>query len=143
MRALLWSARGRAAIAAFRQTRDAGYLGEAGRCARRLAREGAPFCESEAIYLRAAIAYGQGDPARAIALLHECDRVGDRAGLVLNQLGVRRALGLLIGGDQGAALIQQLLSFGGAQGLRRPERLTAVFAPGFEDVYTPTRALNP
>ncbi len=135
MRALLWSARGRAAIAAFRQTRDASYLREAGRWARRLARERAPFCTSESISLRAAIAHGEGDLVRALALLEEAERAGELSGLVLNQLGVRRARGLLLGGDQGATLIAEITAFGEAHGIKRPDRLSAVFAPGFEDVF--------
>ncbi|MCA9675946.1 MAG: AAA family ATPase [Myxococcales bacterium] len=132
MRSLLWSVRARAMVAASHQDGDRRRLRKILKIARRIDREGVDYCRAEAAMLRAAVAHLEGDRARTLALLATGIELAERANLVLNQVAMRRARGLLIGGDEGAALIAEADAFIRSQGLRRPEGVTAVFAPGFD-----------
>jgi hypothetical protein len=132
LRVLMWGGRGRAAIAAFVQSGDRAHLREAQGCARRLAREDVTYARCERLTLLAAIARGEGHTERALVLIDQAIAASAEAVLPLTQEAQRHAKGLLIGGDEGAALVHDALGFGRGQGLLRPERLSAVFAPGFE-----------
>jgi hypothetical protein len=131
MRAIFWSVRARAMIAATRQDGDHARLAQVERIARRLDREGVDYCQAEAIVLRAAIRHIQGDDAGAIPLLAEAEAIFGQADLAPNHHATRRARGLLLGGDEGAALIRAADEFNTGQGVRRPDRVANVFVPGY------------
>ncbi len=133
LRVLMWGGRGRSAIAAYVQSRDRAHLRDANRCARKLAREDVIYAQGESLTIRAAVARAEGDLAGALALLEQAITASTAACLPLNTEAQRHARGLLLGGDEGAALVADALRFGRDQGLLRPEKLSAVFAPGFKD----------
>lgn len=131
LRGLLWSVRGRALIAATAQDGDTSRLTEAAAIAKRLTRERVGYCDSEAAVLRAGIAHMRGNADEALRLLQEAERLSKAADLVLNHHAIRRARGLVLGGDQGAALVREADNWFFSCGLRRPAGVAAVFAPGF------------
>jgi hypothetical protein len=131
MRAILSSIRARSMLSAIAQDGDVSRLRRVEKIARQLDREGAPYCAAEAIMLRAGIAHHTGDSARAIALLQAAEDAYRGVDLVLNERAVRRARGVLVGGDEGAALIKAADAPLAEQGVRRPDRVGEVFAPGF------------
>jgi hypothetical protein len=131
LRGLLWSVRGRAMVAATCQDGDRRRLRGIHSIVRRLERERVAYCTSEASMLRAAAAHLAGDTTTAIALLERADVESHEANLVLNNTAVRRARGLLLGGSEGAALVDAADAYCRDQGLLRPDRVAAVFAPGF------------
>ena len=142
LRVVFLSLRARAMILASHQDGDRRRLRAIAAIARRIDREGVLYCQSEAAMLRAAVAHLQGDRAAAIALLARADELSARSGLGLSNLAVRRARGVLLGGAEGAALIAEADAICVGQGLRRPEGVAAVFAPGFAPGAT-MRALPP
>jgi eukaryotic-like serine/threonine-protein kinase len=134
LRGLLWSVRARALIAATAQDGDKSRLAEAAAIAKRLDRERVGYCVSESAMLRAAIAHMRGNDDEALRLLGEAEHLALRADLVLNHHAIRRARGLVLGGDEGAALVRTADDWFRSCGLRRPEGVAAVFAPGFGSV---------
>jgi hypothetical protein len=125
---------GRIQIAvAWTEKNPASYLKAAERTAVRLAREKRPDARSLAKLIRAGIANRKGDLDKTKQLLEEA-----LSGLTACELGLfaaaaRRRLGQLIGGDQGKALITEADRWMTAQGIRKPHRMAAVYAPGFAD----------
>jgi hypothetical protein len=109
------------------------YLAAAGRDARRLEREKMAWGEGLARLIRAGVAAGRGDTPGAVSRLNAAV-----AGLEANDMrypaaGARRRLGALLGGDEGRALIAEVNSWMTSQGIRNPDRFTAMLAPGFRD----------
>ena len=100
LRVLLWSDRGRAAVAAFVETGHRSHLREAAKCAARLAREDVSYARSERFALQAAVARGEGDLERALSLLDQAIAASADAQLVLNHVAQRHAKGMLVGGDE-------------------------------------------
>lgn len=131
LRGLLWSVRARSLIAATVQDGDKSRLGAAAAIAKRLDRERVGYCVSEAAMLRAAIAHLRGNAEEALRLLEEAEKLSLGADLVLNYHAIRRARGLVLGGDEGSALVRGADEQFVACGLRRPAGVAAVFAPGF------------
>ncbi|HSN29414.1 MAG TPA: AAA family ATPase, partial [Kofleriaceae bacterium] len=132
LRALLTSVRARAMITAVCQDGDKSRLRHVLGYARRLERERVGYCTAEATMLRAAVAHLSGDTTTAVTLLERADVESKQANLVLNNVAVRRARGVLIGGSEGAALIEESDAYCRGEGIQCPERVTAVFAPGFD-----------
>ena len=81
--------------------------------------------------LRAQIAHLAGDADGALAALDAAmhDAAATESGLV--EQAAKRAKGLLIGGDEGAALIAEVDAHLGEQGVRAPAKLCRVYTPGF------------
>ncbi len=131
MRSILWMVRARALVAATQQDGDRARLPRIAAIAKRLDREGVDYCRAEALTLRAAIRHAEGDDAGAIALLAGAEALFGQADLAPNQQATRRARGVLLGGDEGAALVRTADEFNTGQGVRRPDRVAAVFVPGF------------
>ncbi|HEX6834951.1 MAG TPA: hypothetical protein VF334_00185, partial [Polyangia bacterium] len=115
---------GRAALAA-------GDLGEAARAAKKLAREKMAWSAPLAALLAAGVARTGGDLAQARTSLDEAARGFDAADMALWEAVARRQLGLLVGGDEGAALVAAADAFLRAQSVRDPGRVAATLAPGF------------
>src|SRR5262249_5193282 len=82
---------------------------------------------------RAGAAYLLGAPERSAALLEEAIRGFDANGMQLHAACARRRLGALRGGSEGNALIAVGDRFMREQTIVRPDRFTAMLAPGFPD----------
>jgi len=80
-----------------------------------------------------AIAHLQGDEAGAIARLREALPLLEAAAMPSTAAIVRWRLGQLLGGDQGAALIDDARAWMRAKGVVRPDRFVAATLPGFSD----------
>jgi hypothetical protein len=81
--------------------------------------------------LEAAVEVLRGRPDAAVALLRSV--VADSAArerLPVYDMCARRALGELLGGDEGAALVKQADAFLGARGAIEPRHFVATTAPG-------------
>ena len=86
------------------------------KCARKLAREDVAYARSERFVLLAAVARAKGDLERSVAHLDQAIAASTEAELGLSLVAQRHAKGLLVGGDEGAALVRR-----GARVRTRPE----------------------
>lgn len=104
----------------------------AGRHASALAREHMPWIDPFAPLVRAGVHAVRGDDAGARRLLVEAAERFDRVDLGLYAAAARRRLGTLTGGDEGRELVARADAFMRAQGIPKPDRVTAALAPGFD-----------
>ena len=131
MRIQMFHLRAACAIQAGVATRSNRLLQVAKRDARRLERERAPWARPEAQVIDAALAVLRGNRAVAVNLLGKaaahCETLGR------GQFGypARRQQGLLMGGDEGRQIVALAESSMIQQGIRNPERWTALHVPGF------------
>ena len=58
----------------------------------------------------------------------------EACGMELFAAATRRQLGRLLGGDEGRTLIARADTWMAGQAIRRPDRMTACLAPGFEEI---------
>ncbi|WP_437970524.1 AAA family ATPase [Sorangium sp. So ce260] len=100
---------------------------DAARLEREVRRDGAPL----AALLRAGIARLRDRPSEAIVQLGAAARGFDAVDMALHGACARRGRGELLGGDVGRALIAQADAAMAQQGVRRPERWTSLYLPGF------------
>ncbi len=119
--------RGRLALAAPLPAPD-----EAERRAAHLEGEGPPYARAFGRLLRAGVAVSRAAPSEAVRFLRDAVTVAEEDGFGLIAALARRRLGALLGGDEGAALVAAADAFMTGEGIRRPERIAAVYAPGFE-----------
>ena len=97
---------------------------------RALAGEAMPWSDPLAELLRAGLAAVDGERERAAAAA-EAALVGLRAAdMALHAAAAARQLGVLRGGDEGEAARGRADAWMRAQGVRRPDRLAALLAPG-------------
>jgi len=89
--------------------------------------------EAKAALLSAGIAATRGQPAAAVEHLTTAVTVFRRRGMALWHAVAQRRWGSLVGGAEGAAAIAAADSWMNGQGITRPERITAVLAPGFSE----------
>ncbi len=108
-------------------------LKQAGRVARRLRREGLPWPTALERYIRAVLALRGGDAAGGLRFLAEAVAGFERADMGLYATATRRRLGERLGGAEGRELVAQADAWMAGQGVRKPDRMAAVFAPGFPD----------
>jgi hypothetical protein len=106
------------------------HLAAAADDAKRIDGERLAWCDPHASLIRAAIAAAKGDDRAAVRCARTALRGYDRADMALYAAATRRRLGELVGGDEGRALQAESVSWMTAQGIRRPERMTAMLAPG-------------
>jgi len=134
IRMIMTELRARAALAtAVRSPRDRGPLLRAvRRDIRVLAGEPMAWCAAAVDMLRAGIAAVAGDPDAAIAALRRAAPGFDHAEMATHAAAARRRLGALVGGDEGAALIADADAWLTGQGVRSPDAVTAMLAPGFD-----------
>lgn len=128
--------RARCALAAALDARGserADWLSSARRDARRIAREVAPWARGWVELLRAGIAAVDGDRDRAVGRLREAVRHCEDSELQMFTAAAKRRLGELVQGDEGRALIASADSWLRGQGVRDPQRWSAMLAPGFGD----------
>jgi serine/threonine protein kinase len=134
VRIFLLHLRARAALAATPAAADPGpLLRAAERDARLLRRERVAWAEAQAQLVRAGVAMGRHDAGGARQLLEDAAGRLDAAGLRLHAAAARRRLGELVAGDQGRRLLEQADAWMKGQNVRRPDRMTALLAPGFPD----------
>ena len=125
--------RAQSAIAASAATGAKPFLRAAEADARRLRREKMPWSDALVPLILAGVAGVRGEGAKAIRLLREAiDRLHAVDMEIFTQ-AARRRLGQLLGGEEGRLLIEESEAWMGAEGIRKPARMTAVFAPGFPD----------
>jgi hypothetical protein len=126
--------RARAALAAAaRRPSDRGaLLSEAKRHVRRLSRQGAPWARALAMPLAAAVALQREDRVRAVELLRAGVEALEGQRMRLFAAAARWRLGALVGGDEGSAYRAEAERFFVEQGVREPDRMVAMLAPGLE-----------
>jgi hypothetical protein len=125
--------RGRCAIASIPAATEQrrARIAEARRAASDLARErSAPWAHALGSIVRASAENEAGDRAAAIAWLRRAVEGCVQADLALHASAVRFQLGTAIGGDEGAALIEQGTEAMAAQGVRIPSRMADRLVPG-------------
>ena len=81
--------------------------------------------------LRAAIAGVRGDDETAVFHLRQCITELERAGTLGVLSAVKRRLGLLLGGDEGAALVAEADGFFTSQGVASPARFGGTLLTGW------------
>jgi len=132
IRVAMWQLRARCALAAAEGSNEPeSLLHAAAAAARRLESEATPWSQASARLVRAALAWNRGDDVGAADLLTDAAARFDAIPMALCAAAARRRLGVLVGGDRGAALVAAADAWMRGQDLREPGRTTEVYAPGF------------
>jgi hypothetical protein len=121
----LSSLRGRIALAL-------GDVAEADRAAAALDHERAAWATALAELLRAGAAHELGDHERSLATLERAEARFAETAMDFHAHAARARRGELIGGDTGRALCDEAAAWMRAEGIRRPDRMTALWTPAFE-----------
>jgi hypothetical protein len=132
MRAQSAFVRGRSAIASLEaqpEHREA-RLAEVRQLAAQLEAEGMGWTAPFASILNAGVANAQGDHAGAATSLRSAIERADAAGMSGYATATRHKLGILLGGDEGLALMQRAEQAMKAQGIRAPARFASTLVPG-------------
>ena len=82
--------------------------------------------------LAAPLAWRSGKRDQAVRLMRESAAIYDEQQMPNGAAGVRRCLGLVLGGSEGRSLIERADAALLALGVRNPARLTATWLPGFD-----------
>jgi hypothetical protein len=107
------------------------FLASAARDAAKILGEKMPWSTPLAWLIQAGVAARRGDSEGAARLAKEAARGLDEAGMPLHAACARWQQGRVIGGDGGRDLVQAAESWMKGQKIQRPERMAALFAPGF------------
>jgi serine/threonine protein kinase/tetratricopeptide (TPR) repeat protein len=99
--------------------------------ARRLEKESTPWAVASARLVLASLAHVRGDRETTVKLLRDAADRFDKIPMTLCAEAVKRRLGVILGGDAGEALVARADAWMKEQGIRRPDRITDVYAPGF------------
>jgi hypothetical protein len=120
--------RGAAAVAAASTNRapNAELLRAAEADAASLSREGRPHALAAAAAIRAGVLRARGDLESAIHRLAEAARAWSAAEMSVHAAAAQRARGLLLGGDEGRALLAAADARLAREGVTEPARLTAM-----------------
>ena len=102
--------------------------------ARRLERERLPWTDALARLIRAGAASVRRDTDRAVRFLTVVAEGFEAIGMELFAAATRQQLGRLLGGAEGRTLITRADAWMASQAIRRPDRMTACLAPGFEKI---------
>ena len=94
-------------------------------------RDHAPWGDALGALLRAGCAAARGDKPAAVDLLADAAARLAGADMALCAQVARRRHGELLGGDEGRALVDASTQWMKHQGVVKPARITAMFAPGF------------
>jgi hypothetical protein len=133
VRVLTAFAQGRAAIASLdhlpARARRA-RLAEVRREQRRLERERTPWIAGLPAILEAGWSIARGDRAGAATALRKAIEGTEAAEMSVFAAAARHQLGLLVGGEEGAALVSEAEDAMEARGVRAPARFAAVLVPG-------------
>jgi len=126
--------RGRATVAAARRAPASEKRGlwraaekDAAMLRRQLQPPGAPIAAT----VQAAVHFQRGDVEAAVRGLREAARGFDAAHMALHANAVRRRLGVILGGDEGRALVDAAEARMREQAIVEPARMSALLAPGF------------
>jgi serine/threonine protein kinase/tetratricopeptide (TPR) repeat protein len=101
------------------------------RDAKHLAGEGAAWAEALSLLIRAQVVFLRGDLEASAALLRQSVESFERRGMALYAAVARRHLGLLIQGDEGAALVATSDAWMTSEGIQNRRRMAHLLAPGF------------
>jgi eukaryotic-like serine/threonine-protein kinase len=105
-------------------------LGRARRGVRRVARVPYALARLTALQIEGCLAAALGRDEEALAMLAAAEEEGTSLGLDLSLASVRRLRGVILGGDEGAALRAEADAEMVARGVRDPARMTALWSPG-------------
>jgi hypothetical protein len=130
LRMFLWQVRARAALAAHVQKPNPSLVNRAADDAERLEKEDLPWGRMIATFIRACIALARREWDPALVLYTKTRRAALDSNMALVAATAAYRQGQLIGGEQGAALIRSNAEWMIAQGIKNPERATAMLAPG-------------
>jgi eukaryotic-like serine/threonine-protein kinase len=133
VRALTAFVQGRAAVASaagLSPSRRRARLSEARRHARKLDREQMPWSTALASIVHAAVAHADGDRPGTLAALGAAVDQASEANIALHAAAARHELGLLLGGDEGAALVREAEEEMKTRGVVAPSRYAAILVPG-------------
>ena len=89
-----------------------------------------PWAAPLASMLEASIARESGDDAGAQSALRRAIKAAEAAEMGLHAASSRRQLGVLLGGDDGAAMVAQAEEAMKGLGVRVPERYAQMLLPG-------------
>jgi hypothetical protein len=120
--------RARAALAAAAGSRR--LLGIAERDCRRIEHEQMPWGNALALLLRAGVSVGRGRTEEALALAASAEEQLTSTDMTVHAAAARRRRGELLGGEKGRDLMAQADAILVAQGIARPQAITAMLAPG-------------
>ncbi len=126
----LWTC-GRVLLAAAVATGDETHAAEAKRLARKMARETTPYAGVWGGLLAAGIARHTDGAEASRPILARVVAQADEHHMDLMAAAARRRLGVLIGGDEGDALIARADEWMRAETIKHPERMTHAICPGF------------
>jgi eukaryotic-like serine/threonine-protein kinase len=98
--------------------------------ARRLRREGVSYAEVWSNLLVAGVASLRAEPERAAEALRAAIATADDAGMRMEAAAARRRLGALLGGDAGAAMVEEATAAMVSEEVRDADRMTALIVPG-------------
>jgi hypothetical protein len=132
MRVMMLQLRGAAALAVARRERDPrACLARAQRIARRLAREGTEAATGAALLLRAGIAVtaNRGDP---VMFLSKAACEFGRSSMAIHEAATRGAMGGIIEGERGHAMVRASEAALDRHGIRNPGRWTAMLVTGVD-----------
>lgn len=101
------------------------------RAADRVEKDRMPYGTALAGLLRAGAAAVRGDGAGALRHLESAEAAATAADMALHVAVAQRRRGELLGGEKGRALVSAADAWMAGQDIRRPDRITAMFAPGF------------
>lgn len=97
-----------------------------------LRQERQPWIEPLADLIDAGLAAVRSAEPEAERLLRDAASRFDAADMPLHAAVARRRLGQLLGGDEGRRLVAEAEAWMTEQGVRDPDRMTGLFAPGFK-----------
>ena len=135
LRVLYYDVRCRCALAAAAVAGNSARCDEFQRAARRdfaqLRRTGAAWADALGLLREGAWYSLQGKQREALAATERAVEALDRVGLRMYASAARRRSGELRGGEDGAALVARSVAEMRAESIGSPERVTALYAPGF------------
>jgi hypothetical protein len=108
-------------------------LAEAMRDAKVLARTAMPWARVMSNLIRAGVEAVRGGKGRenAVPLLRATIDEAEALSMMFWWASAKRGLGLLVGGDEGAEHVRAADAWMVSQGVKRPEKMCAILAPGF------------
>ncbi len=119
------------AAAGVGDTERGSALAEASRLCRTLDREKIGYARVNSCLVKAAVAHQSDRPELAGELLNDASRQAEDHEMSFHRAAARHRLGELLGGSQGAALLDESRAWLAAEGVANAERMLEVVAPGF------------
>jgi serine/threonine protein kinase len=123
--------RARAALAAAAERPDRGLVADAERSAKTMLREKADWADPLAELALAGVAFARDRREEALGHLDLAERLSGAKGMAMFQAAASWQKGQLIGGAEGQKTIAEAEARMKAEGVKRPQRMAAMLAPGF------------